>query len=113
MDAPPITLVALHETDTDQRDLAGFVSLVQIERRAGVVNGLWMLTLYTKEAYRRRGIAQHLMQRCIEESRRLGFKALHLWTESRELTFYYAKRGWKLTGKDEESGEDVMRYTVV
>ena len=75
--------------------------------RAGVKDGLWLITLYVKVPYRRRGIGARLLDRCVDEARRAGYPALHLWTESSELTCYYACRGWRRIGQD-EGGDDVM-----
>ena len=103
----PMSLLAL-ESD----ELLGFVTLVQIDEKAGVHNGLWMITLYVKEAFRRQGIGSALIERCISEARRMGLDTLYLWTESRDLTSYYGRRGWQWIGADEVDGDDIMAHQV-
>ncbi|MDF1514609.1 MAG: GNAT family N-acetyltransferase [Anaerolineae bacterium] len=112
IDQPPITLVALAGTDSGDRDLAGFATLVDMGDKAGVESKLWMITLYVKKQWREQGIGTHLMKRCLQECKRLKRKALYLWTESKALTNYYSKQGWKLLGSDEGTGEDVMVYRI-
>ena len=111
-DAPPLTLVALTGTSAEQHELAGFVTLVDMGEKAGQESKLWMITLYVKEPWRRQGIGAHLIQRCVQECKRWQRKALYLWTESKALTNYYTRHGWKLLGTDEETGEDVMVYRL-
>jgi len=101
-DAFPMTLVAIAGDE-----LLGFVTLVEMDEHAAVADGLWMITLYVKLEHRRQGIGEALMGRCTVEARRLGYGALHLWTDGAELTGYYAHRGWRLIGRDDE-GDDVM-----
>ena len=110
-DKPPVTFVALPTDDTGDHDLAGFVTIIPIDEKYGIEHGLWMITLYVKAQYRNQGIGTHLMQRCITEGKRLAYPALHLWTESKELTSFYNKRGWQVLFKYEESGDDVMITT--
>jgi GNAT superfamily N-acetyltransferase len=105
--ALPCTLVALA-----QGDLVGFVTLIQIPEKAGVPDGVWLITLFVKPAYRRHGVGTALIDRCVEIARDMGYDALHLWTESSDLTAYYAKRGWRLIGADPHDGEDVMRVDL-
>lgn len=112
-DRPPLTLIALYDNGNGTRDLAGFVTLIDIEENASIKDSLWLITLFVKAPYRRQGIGSHLLQRCLAESRRLKAPALYLWTENKTLTAFYAKRGWKLMGTDEETGEDIMVYTHV
>lgn len=109
-DAPPLTFIALCDTGSRHRDLAGFVTLVQMPENVGVENSTWMVTLYVESQYRKKGIGTHLMQRCIKENQRWEHTSLHLWTESKALTSFYAKRGWKVLGTDQQNGEDVMVY---
>ena len=108
IDSPPVTLVALYDTGANSRDLAGFVSLVQMEDHAGIEDGLWMITLYVKEKYRVLGIGAHLVNRAITEGNQLGFTEIYLWSESRDLTTFYTRRGWEICRHDEESSEDIL-----
>jgi GNAT superfamily N-acetyltransferase len=103
----PCTLVALV-----QDDLVGFVTLIQIPERARVRGGVWLITLYVKPAYRRRGVGTALIDRCVEIARDMDYDALYLWTESSDLTAYYTRRGWQLIGTDPDDGEDVMRFSL-
>lgn len=64
-------------------------------------------TIYVKESYRRRGIGERLIDRCVDELRRVGYRALYLWTEPPELTRHYASRGWHRIGKDGD-GDEMM-----
>jgi GNAT superfamily N-acetyltransferase len=105
-DRVPMTLLALRDGE-----VLGFVSLVEIDDRAGIERGVWLITLYVREAYRCYGIGTALIERCIAEGRRMGRPALYLWTETPQLTAYYARRGWQYVGQDED-GEDVMVYEL-
>lgn len=91
--------------------LVGFVTLIPLTERAGVRDSLWVITLYVKTPYRRQGIGATLMNRCADKTRRAGYPALYLWTESPDLTSYYAQRGWRWIGRDEE-GDDIMTYDL-
>ena len=102
----PSTLLAL-----DKSGLLGFVTMIRIDERAGIQDGVWMITLYVKSEHRRRGIGTRLIDRCIAEARKLGIDTLYLWTEAEELTRYYASRGWQLQGTDQD-GEDIMFFKV-
>jgi len=103
-DAFPMTLVLLQDVA-----LLGFVTLIELDENAGVVNGLWLITLYVKAEYRRQGLGTALIARCIAEALRMGYGALYLWTEFPALTTYYERRGWRRIGQDED-GHDVMVY---
>jgi len=105
-DAFPMTLIALQGTT-----LVGFVTLIVLDDRAGIRDGLWLITLYVKESHRRQGIGERLIDRCVDEMRRAGYRALYLWTESPKLTRYYACRGWRQIGQDED-GDDMMVYEL-
>ena len=111
-DAPPLTFIAICTSDTGEKDLAGFVSLVQIPENAGFENSNWVITLYVKPQYRKNGIGTHLVRRCIQENQRWRQKSLYLWTENKALTNFYTKRGWRIIDNDQLSGEDVMVYTT-
>lgn len=112
-DTVPLTLVTVIDSGDGKHDLAGFVTLINIDEREGIEKGLWMITLFVKEQYRHQGIGTHLIQRCFQECKQLDYTSLHLWTESKALTSYYAKQGWLLINADEDSGEDVMVYEVI
>jgi GNAT superfamily N-acetyltransferase len=105
-DRVPMTLLALRDGEA-----LGFVSLVEIGERAGIEGGVWLITLYVREEHRCHGIGTALIERCIAEGRRMGYPALYLWTETPQLTAYYAQRGWQRVGQDEE-GEDIMSYDL-
>lgn len=105
-DGFPMTLIALQGTT-----LVGFVTLIVLDDRAGIQDGLWLITLYVKESRRRQGIGERLIDRCVDEMRRAGYRALYLWTEFPELTRYYACRGWRRIGKDGD-GDEIMIYEL-
>ena len=102
----PMTLVALQE-----KELLGFVTLVEIREKAGIKNGVWLITLFVKGQHRDAGHGRNLIERCLAEVHSKGYSAIHLWTESTHLTDYYARYGWHLLGQD-ESGEDIMVYDL-
>jgi GNAT superfamily N-acetyltransferase len=103
----PMTLIALRGAE-----LLGFVTLIELEEKADIEHGLWLITLYVKANYRRKGIGAALIERCIEEAGQMGHPALYLWTESSELTGYYGRRGWCRIGRDAGSGEEIMVYEL-
>jgi len=102
-----MTLLALQASE-----LLGFVTLVEFEERAGIENGVWLITLYVKAQHRGAGLGRNLTERCLTEARNTGYSALYLWTESTRLTEYYARGGWRWLGRDDESGEDIMVYEL-
>ena len=91
----PMTLIALQE-----RELLGFVTLIELEGHAGIEDGLWLITLYVKAEYRCQGIGTALIERYIEEAARFDHPVLYLWTESPVLPGYYERRGWRRVGRD-------------
>jgi GNAT superfamily N-acetyltransferase len=103
----PMTLVTLQDSE-----LRGFVTLVAFEEKAGIKNGVWLITLYVKAQYRGAGLGRSLVERCLAEARSLGCSVVHLWTESTHLTEYYARIGWRLLGQNNESGEYIMVYDL-
>jgi len=102
-----MTLVMLQATQ-----LLGFVTLVEFREKAGIKNGVWLITLYVKAQYRGAGLGWYLVERCFAEAQKLGYSAIYLWTESARLTEYYVRGGWRLLGRDDESGEDIMVYEL-
>jgi predicted N-acetyltransferase YhbS len=99
----PLTLIALKSSE-----LLGFVTLVEIPEKAGIEKGVWLITLYVREAHRGVGLGARLAQRCLVEAKRMGYAAIYLWTEFARLTDYYERHGWRLVGRDDVSGDDIM-----
>ena len=103
----PLTFIAL-----ESGELLGFVTLVEIPEKAGIEKGVWLITLYVREGHRGVGFGARLAQRCLIEARRMGYKAVQLWTESAGLTDYYRRQGWRVVTRDGVSGEDIMMVVL-
>ncbi|WP_117149168.1 MULTISPECIES: GNAT family N-acetyltransferase [Paraliobacillus] len=83
----PITLVAL-----ENGECLGTVSIFENDLTIRAMYKPWLASLYTKPAYRGRGIGQQLVARTIDVVKELGFKELYLRTE--DTSEYYRNRGW-------------------
>ncbi|WP_112180459.1 GNAT family N-acetyltransferase [Paraliobacillus zengyii] len=83
----PITLVAL-----ENGECLGTVSIFENDLTIRAMYKPWLASLYTKPAYRGRGIGQQLVARTIDVVKELGFKELYLRTE--HTSEYYRNRGW-------------------
>ena len=52
----------------------------------------WLAALYVKDEYRHNRVGSLLQDRCIEETKKMGYKYLYLITE---LDNYYERKGWE------------------
>lgn len=55
---------------------------------------VWLSNLYVEPAYRRRGVAQQLINASTHYARRQSIP--ELWLSASDYTDYYAKRGWQV-----------------
>ena len=53
----------------------------------------WLAAVYVAGEFRRRGIGRLLVSRIVSEARRLGHKAIYLWTGSEAR--WYERQGWR------------------
>lgn len=83
----PITLVAL-----EYGECLGAVSIVENDLKIRDMYKPWLASLYTKPAFRSRGIGQELVAKTINVVKELGFNELYLRTE--DTSDYYRNRGW-------------------
>lgn len=58
----------------------------------------WLASVFVGPEARRRGIGAMLVERIIEECRKLGFPRCYLWTGEEET--FYAARGWTLAFRE-------------
>lgn len=65
----------------------------------GIENQPWILALYVEPGFRRRGIAQMLIEKVKELVRRAGYDFLYLDTAD-ALGYYQKIGGWELMGED-------------
>jgi len=88
IDRLPLALVAL-----DGDKLVGTVSLKPQDLEVRPELTPWLGGMFVVPEWRRRGVASLLMQRAVEEARRLKLATLYLWTSSAEGL--YRKLGWQ------------------
>ncbi len=55
----------------------------------------WLGAVYVMKEYRRQGIGKILVERIVNEAKRLGSAKIYLWTGSE--TQWYQKQGWRMT----------------
>jgi predicted N-acetyltransferase YhbS len=101
-DALPLALIALNETG----ELIGTVSLKYQDLDTRPEISTWLGGLFVAPEWRRQGIGSRLMTRAVEEARRLGLPALHLWTASSERL--YAGLGWHVVERLEYHGKKIV-----
>ena len=65
----------------------------------------WLGGIYVAPPYRRRGIAPAIVERLVEEARRLRVPQLYLWTHS--AAGLYARLGWTECEKLEYCGQTI------
>lgn len=65
----------------------------------------WLAGVFVAPAHRGRGIASALIERAVEEARRLGVPRLHLFTATAEPL--YARLGWTVCERTRYRGEEV------
>ncbi|WP_405097128.1 GNAT family N-acetyltransferase [Oceanobacillus sp. FSL H7-0719] len=83
----PVTLVSLEDGEC-----LGTVSIVENDLRIRDMYKPWLSSLYTKPAYRGRGVGEKLIAATRDAVNDLGFNELYLRTE--DASDYYRKRGW-------------------
>ncbi len=66
----------------------------------------WMVSVYVKPAYRRRGVGAALCKRIVSELGKLDFKTAYLFTPDQER--FYERLGWKTFAREEYRGEKVV-----
>jgi predicted amidohydrolase/N-acetylglutamate synthase-like GNAT family acetyltransferase len=88
---------------------AGSVSLVEHNMDTRPELSPWLAALWVRPEYRGRGVGTALVRRCEEETRRLGVRRLHLYTE--EASGFYAPLGWSVASQEEYEGESVVVMT--
>ncbi len=102
IDKIPIALIALNS----QEDLIGTVSLKSDDLELRPELTTWLGGLYVLPKWRRRGVGSLLMQRAIEEARRLKLATLHLWTPSAEKL--YTRLSWSVVERMDYRGKPIV-----
>ena len=99
---PPATYVLLVD-----EEVAGSVSLLQHDDIAEVRPDLspWLASLLVVPKYRGRGYGRQLVVHCVEQTRKLGFPILYLYTHTHPE--YYARLGWRSIEERAVRGEAV------
>jgi GNAT superfamily N-acetyltransferase len=100
-DCLPLALVALHG---DQ--LVGTVSLKVHDLDIRPDLNPWLGAVLVLPNWRRRGVGSILVQRAVEEARRLNLPRLFLWTASAEEL--YLKLGWEVVERTEYCGKNIV-----
>ena len=100
-DSLPLALLAFHG-----EELVGTVSLKinDLETRPEITP--WLASLFVVPDWRRKGVASLLVQRAVEEARRLKLPTLFLWTTSAEAL--YLKLGWRAVERTEHCGKRIV-----
>ena len=88
IDKLPLALVALEDGAVIG---TGALKLDDLELRPSL--NPWLGGLFVLPSHRNRGVATALINRLLEEARRLHLSVLYLWTPSAESL--YSKLGWK------------------
>ncbi|MDQ6809390.1 MAG: GNAT family N-acetyltransferase [Verrucomicrobiota bacterium] len=101
IDSLPLALVALASGV-----LIGTVSLKHHDLE--ILPGLtpWLGGLFVVPEWRKRGVASQLMQRAINEARRLDLERLFLWTSSAEAL--YLRLGWRSVERIDYGGKQIV-----
>jgi GNAT superfamily N-acetyltransferase len=104
MDCLPLTLVALDVSE----QLIGTVSLKlqDLEVRPEIEN--WLGGMFVDSRWRRRGVATLLMERVLEEAKKLSLPELHLWAVAPEAEALYLKLGWEIVERAEYGGRAIV-----
>lgn len=74
-------------------EILGSASIVEHDMDTHTHLSPWLANVYVKRQSRRKGIGTILVKRILEESTKLGIKALFLFTPDRSQ--FYEKFGWK------------------
>jgi predicted N-acetyltransferase YhbS len=97
----PLTLVSF----SDQGHPIGVVSLTKVDMQSRADLSPWLSGLYVLPEYRRTGVGAEMCKRIADESRRLGFKTIYLYTKDRQPL--YSKLGWKPIFTEQYNGDQV------
>jgi GNAT superfamily N-acetyltransferase len=101
IDRLPLTLVALHN-----RELVGTVSLKYHDLDTRPDLDPWLGALFVLPGWRKRGVASLLMNRVVDEARRLKLPELFLWTSSAEGL--YLKLGWRVVERSKYCDKEIV-----
>ena len=101
IDRLPLTLVALHD-----RELVGTVSLKYHDLDTRPDLDPWLGALFVLPEWRKCGVASLLMNRVVDEARRLKLPQLFLWTSSAEGL--YLRLGWRVVERSEYCGKEIV-----
>lgn len=106
-DRSPLTIVAHIDGKT-----VGTSGLVPANMESHPELSPWLSTVYISPDFRGRGYGHVLIERILEEARRLGFATLYLWTYKKEKL--YESMGWKLEFREQYMGVNasVMSYDL-
>jgi N-acetylglutamate synthase-like GNAT family acetyltransferase len=96
----PTTILALVDGE-----LAGSVSLLANDDARIREYSPWLASLLVLPAYRRRGIGEALVRRCVETAAGLGIDRLHLYTD--DAAAFYARLGWQPLARADLGGTPV------
>jgi predicted N-acetyltransferase YhbS len=100
-DRIPLALVAV----TNDGRFLGTVCLKEHDMDTHKELTPWLAGLYVKEEFRSLGIGKLLIERIIEEARKLKIETLYLFTPSAEK--YYSKLGWEAVSHEKFKETDV------
>jgi len=105
--AIPRTFIAL-----DEEKPVGVASLVDSDLETHTHLRPWLANLYVPPSFRKRGIGTNLVNRVVDETRKLGYPTLFLWTPDKEA--YYYQRGWRVIDCTLHKNKNivVMMYTT-
>jgi GNAT superfamily N-acetyltransferase len=79
-------------------NLAGTASLIEDDMPQRPELSPWLASVYVHPDFRRRGIAEAMINRIIDETRAIGIQRLYLFTFGNST--YYLKRSWVTLFKD-------------
>ncbi len=90
----------------------GSASLVASDMETRSELGPWLASVYVHPNFRRRGIATHLIEQCLDAARECRVDRLYLFTPDQAA--FYQQRGWKLLEHCVFHGEqvDIMFYEL-
>jgi len=85
---------------------AGMVSVKENDMRSRLDLSPWLSALYVMPGYRKKGLAERLVECVKEYARALGFAAIYLFidvSDESKLTVYYEKSGWIYVGESPDN----------
>jgi GNAT superfamily N-acetyltransferase len=102
----PTTFVAMDDDTDAAGDPLGSISLVADDGLTGFEHLTpWLASLYVVPKARSRGLGSALLERAVEQTRRLGYPAVHLFTPDQAP--WYARLGWEAIATTESNGRHV------